>query len=66
MCSTGSCIAGIIVNKKVSTQNWNAELEAFNKTIERWNIETKTKAIPHPGYARKNNFCMNCGLPINT
>lgn len=65
MCVSGECIAGIIINKKVSVKNWDAEIESFNKMIFQWNEKTKTKEIPHPGFARKNNFCMNCGLPVS-
>lgn len=63
-CETGNCIAGYIGATLVKEKDWQAAYDAHQLEIAHFN--TTRKAVPHPGFSVRANYCQNCGrkLPV--
>ncbi|OWO78680.1 hypothetical protein B5C26_23600 [Photorhabdus luminescens] len=60
-----NCIAGMIGNRRISVSKWKEEVRKFDKVIDKFNIETKRKEVPHPGFVFYFRYCPDCGMRIN-
>lgn len=58
------CTVGMIGSKPIMSGEWAAAQADFDRVIENWNEQTKRFAIPHPGFARKFNYCPHCGCKV--
>lgn len=60
------CAGGMIGSRTILEKELPQEAAAFQKVIEKWNEETKRRAIPHPGWFIRFNFCPKCGHKIGS
>ncbi|QDK20866.1 hypothetical protein ES815_22145 [Leclercia adecarboxylata] len=59
-----NCTVGMIGSRPILSGGWAAAITEFNKVTEEWDEKTKRFAIPHPGFARKFNYCPHCGSTV--
>ncbi len=59
-----NCIAGMIGTRKISTAEWEEETSKFDKIIDKFNIDTKRKEVPHPGIVYYFRYCPDCGRKL--
>lgn len=50
--------------KPIHTGEWAVASADFDRLIEDWNEKTKRFVVPHPGFARKFNYCPHCGNKV--
>lgn len=58
------CTVGMIDAKPILAGDWVIASADFDRVIENWNEQTKRFAVPHPGFARKFNYCPHCGSKV--
>lgn len=58
------CTVGMIGSRPILAGGWVTAITEFNKVTEEWDEKTKRFAIPHPGFARKFNYCPHCGHTV--
>ncbi|CAM7385769.1 CENP-V/GFA domain-containing protein [Citrobacter cronae] len=58
------CTVGMIGAKPILTGEWAVASADFDRLIEDWNEKTKRFVVPHPGFARKFNYCPHCGNKV--
>ncbi|EDW2260614.1 hypothetical protein R950_002608 [Salmonella enterica subsp. enterica] len=58
------CIVGLIGVQPILSGDWDDAGANFEIVIAEWNEVTKRRALPHPGFARKFNYCPACGNPV--
>ena len=58
------CIAGVIGCENVHVSEWDLRVVEFETVIEQFNIDTRTKQVPHPGFVMQANYCMVCGTKL--
>lgn len=58
------CVTGMIGTTPVYVGGWTEANAVFDRVIDDWNEKTKRFAVPHPGYARKFNYCPRCGRKV--
>ena len=61
-CRKGYCIAGRIKGQLVKEKEYGAAYARLQDEIEHFN--TTRRAVPHPGFAERAKFCVNCGRVI--
>ena len=61
---TAVCVnhpVGQIAGEVVLGSQWDEAFKAFEEKVRTFNRDTKTRQVPHPGFAESFAFCPLCG-----